>query len=438
MPTKKDRKAKFTPPRGMRDITPEAMAKRDYVYDRLRRMLRLFGYSLVEPTHIEKIETIFAKAGPAIEKEIYAFEDKGGRRLALRFDLTVGMARMVASNPDWPKPIRLAAISNVWRYDEPQYGRYRSVEQWDVEIFGTQNPAADAEVVELGCRLMESLGLSSYEILVNDRQILDAFLRTLDQGIDRAEVLRIMDKKGKISQDEMRRQLKELGLSTSAVDEVFEFCSVRGGLFQVCELLRSHPKIKNCPAIDRMERIGRILERSMGLDRIVFDLSLVRGLDYYTGFVFECFDTGDRDLGAVFGGGRFDGLVGIYGRDCPAVGCAGGTARLIISLESKGLLPKDLAFVPTACVCPVSEEEMPDAMAIASRLRRSGVAAVVDVTGRKLGKSLESANRAGHKYAIIVGRQDLKEGLVTLRDMTTGREERAKVEEITSAVLRRN
>ncbi len=430
-----DDKTRYTPPRGMRDITPEAMARRDYVYRRLRRILDLFGYSLVDPTHIEKIETIFAKAGPAVEKEIYAFEDKGGRRLGLRFDLTVGMARMVASNPNWPKPIRLAAISNVWRYDEPQYGRYRSVEQWDVEVFGTENPAADAEVVELSCRMMDELGLTSYEILVNDRQILDAFLAAMDSSIDRAEILRIMDKRGKITQDEMSEQLKGLGLRDSEVAEIFEFSSVRGGIFQVCEFLRGHPKVKDCPAIPRMERIGRILEGAIGLGKVVFDLSMVRGLDYYTGFVFECYDTEDRDLGAVFGGGRFDGLVGIYGRDCPAVGCAGGTARLIISLESRKLLPKDLMPAPKAYVSPVTEEELPDAMAIAASLRRAGVPTVADVTGRKLRRSLESANRAGHEYALIVGRKDLKDGLVTLREMATGKEQKAKVEEVTRILL---
>lgn len=419
----------------MRDIPPEEMAKREYICGKVRNVLSLFGYSLVEPTHIEKIETLHAKAGPGVEKEIYAFEDKGGRRLGLRFDLTVGMARMIASNPDWPKPVRLAAISNVWRYDEPQYGRYRSVEQWDVEIFGSENPAADAEIVEISCRMMDSLGLDRYEMVLNDRQVVDAFLASISVDANRPEVLRVMDKKGKIPPEEMADQLAALSLNRGQIDSIFRFASTRGSIFEVCDLLRNDPNVGNLKCMDRMEEIGRILEKSVGLDGIFFDLSLVRGLDYYTGFVFECLDPDDRDLGSILGGGRFDGLAGIYGRDCPAVGCAGGLERLLLSLESKHLIPRDVLPAPLACIAPVTQGEMPEAMKIAAGLRKAGISAVVEIMDRKLRKTLEVANRAGHAYVVIVGRRDLASGLVTVREMKTGREKKAAVEDVASILL---
>jgi histidyl-tRNA synthetase len=159
-------------------------------------------------------------------------------------------------------------------------------------------------------------------------------------------------------------------------------------------------------------------------------------LDYYTGFVFECFDPDDRDLGSIVGGGRFDGLVGIYGRECPAVGCAGGLARLILSLESKHLIPSDVLPVPQVYIAPVTQSEMPQAMSIAAGLRKAGVATVVGIMGRKLTRSLEVANRAGHPYALIVGKRDLETGQVTVREMQTGKEVKTRVEDVASMLLK--
>jgi histidyl-tRNA synthetase len=425
----------FSPPRGMRDIMPAEMAKRQHVCAKVQEVLSLFGYDQVDPTHVEKIETIFGKAGPGIEKEIYSFPDKGGRRLGLRFELTMGMARMVATNPSWPKPIRIAAISNVWRYDEPQYGRYRAFHQWDIEIFGSDSPSSDAEIVEVSARIMDGLGFPDYEMILSDRQIVEQFLDGLGVEAGHAEIMRVMDKRGKINQEEMAQQLGALEIGESEVSRILEFASNKGGIFEICELLREDPITKANPAIERMERIGTILEESLGLGKISFDLSLVRGLDYYTGFVFECHDPADKALGSVFGGGRFDGLVGIYGRDTPAVGCAGGIERFVVALESKGLLPANILPVPDVFVAPVTEDDVPASMGIATQLRAAGVTAVVEVMGRKLRKSLEAANRAGHKFTVIVGSRDLKEGLVTVREMDSGKERRVPKGDVAEAII---
>ena len=403
-----------------------------------RRNTQLVGAKHSATKCVEKIETIYAKAGSAIESEIYSFDDKGGRRLGLRFDLTVGIARMVASNPDWPKPLRIAAISNVWRYDEPQYGRYRSLVQWDVELFGTESAAADAEIVQVSAAAMNALGFTDHTLLVGDRGLLDAFLDHLKITAKRAEIMRIMDKRGKISPEEMARQLEEIPLSGTEVDAIFDLAGTRGGIFEVCDELHKRPGLSDCPCIDRMRRIGELLEGTIGLDGITFDLSLVRGLDYYTGFVFECFDPDDLALGSVFGGGRFDRLVGIYGRDCPAVGCAGGVSRLIMALESKGLIPGEVLKVPVAYVAPVTEAEMPDAMRIGSQLRREGIPTVVEVMGRKLRRSLDAANRGGNPFVVIVGRRDLDKGKVTVKEMETGEERSVDIPGIAASIRKRS
>jgi histidyl-tRNA synthetase len=419
----------------MRDITPEEMAKRRYVRNRIQGVLSLYGYHLVDPTHVEKLETIFAKAGPEIEKEIYAFEDKGGRRLGLRFDLTVGIARMVATNPDWPKPLRIASISNIWRYDEPQYGRYRSIEQWDVELFGTKSPSADAEILEICARVMETLGLDSYEIIISDRRILDSFLESLGLDEKSPDVMRVLDKRGKITESQMNDQLRALELDETQISKIFELISIRGGIFQVVDRLADYPFVEK-PVLERMGEIGRILEGSTDPEKVIFDLSLVRGLDYYTGFVFECFDRDDLGLGSILGGGRFDKLAGIYGRDSPAVGCAGGISRLIMSLESKGLIPDDVVPVPIAYVTPVTEVEMSEANKIAAILRRDGIPTVIEVMGRKLRKALDSANRLGYGYTVIVGRRDIEKGVVTVRDMKTGEEKTVPIDDVSKPILK--
>jgi histidyl-tRNA synthetase len=424
----------YTPPRGMRDIAPVEMAKRRFVRSKIEEILSLYGYNFVDPTHVEKLETLFEKAGPEIEKEIYAFEDKGGRRLGLRFELTVGIARMVATNPDWPKPLRIASISTVWRYDEPQYGRYRSIEQWDVELFGTESPSADAEIIEICSRVMDSLGLDNFEIIISDRRILDSFLESLGLEGVKTDVMRVLDKRGKISESQMREQLKALELDESQISSLFELTSIRGEVFQVVDKLGEYPFIEK-PVLDRMEEIGRVLEGTIDLERIVFDLSLVRGLDYYTGFIFECFDRDDLSLGSILGGGRFDRLVGLYGRDSPAVGCAGGITRLIMSLESKGLIPDDVVPVPLAYVTPITEKEMSEAKRIASILREAGIPTVVEVMGRKLRKALDSANKLGYGYTVIVGGRDIEKGVVTVRDMRTGEEKVVPIDDASKPIL---
>jgi histidyl-tRNA synthetase len=341
---------------------------------------------------------------------------------------------MVATNPDWPKPLRIASISNIWRYDEPQYGRYRSIEQWDVELFGTENPAADAEILEVCARVMESLGLDSYEIIISDRRILDSFLVSIGLDDGKQDVMRVLDKRGKISESQMKDQLEALELNETQISEIFELVSIRGGIFQVVDRLAEYPFVEQS-ILDRMGEIGRVLEGSIDLEKVIFDLSLVRGLDYYTGFVFECFDRDDVSLGSILGGGRFDRLAGIYGRDSPAVGCAGGVTRLIMSLESKGLIPDDVVPVPIAYVTPITENEMSEANRIATILRKDGIPTVVEVMGRKLRKALDSANRLGYGFTVIVGRRDIEKGMVTVRDMKTGEEKTVPIDGVSKPIL---
>ena len=162
----------FVLPRGIRDIEPDEMAKRNWVYERIRDVFRRYAFQEMEPATLEELRTLEAKSGPAIKDEIYWFNDKAGRSIGLRFDLTVGMARMVAGRSDLPEPMKLAAIGGNWRYDEPQFGRYRYFTQWDAEIFGSDDPAADAEVISLSMDILNNVGLREFEVRISNRKVI--------------------------------------------------------------------------------------------------------------------------------------------------------------------------------------------------------------------------------------------------------------------------
>lgn len=399
---------KFTLPRGMRDITADDMAKRNYVYEKIAAALRRYGFRLVEPSALENIDTLTAKSGPALEREIYAFDDKAGRRIALRFDLTVGMARMVAGSA-MPKPVRLACIAGVWRYDEPQYGRYRNFWQWDAEIYGSAGAAADAEIIALTADILASLGLDAV-IKINNRKLVEGFLLGIDVKKDELmSVLRFIDKKSKMSESEFRR-----GLAPYNADAILEFVSL-SELSEIERILPDNPLAK--------EGIAELKELCALLDTLeisyVLDTSIVRGIDYYTGVVYEAWIRGEESIGAVAGGGRYDDLLGLYGQAMPATGIAGGIERLLLSLEKKQLLPPAAAGAQ-AIVVYASEELFAEALKLCRTLRSIGISAVVDTNVRDLSKQLEYAAKLRIPYAVILGRQERAVQQVRVRNMETG------------------
>ena len=211
---------KFTVPKGMKDIEPQEMQKREAMYAKIKSIFALYGFQLIEPSQIENLETLTAKSGPELEKEIYAFRDKAGRKIALRFDLTVGLARFVANSHE-PKPLRLACLSNMWRYDNPQYARYRSFWQWDAEIFGSAGIEADAEIIALTNDILFALDLN-FVIRINNRKLVEGFL--LGIGVSKKnliEAMRVLDKRTKLPAVKFSSALKKYNVDAKKVDE---FC----------------------------------------------------------------------------------------------------------------------------------------------------------------------------------------------------------------------
>ena len=374
------------------------MDRRLWLYGKIRDVVRIYGFQMVEPATIENLNTLEAKSGPAIRKEIYWFKDKAGRSLGLRFDLTVGIARMIANRSDLPEPVKFATIGGNWRYDEPQYGRYRYFTQWDVEIFGSESPLADAEVICVGADILSSVGLKDCIIRISNRKLTEAYLKQLGirSGKRLDQCLRIIDKLRKTNREQLEKEFQAAKIGKKAVKEIFSFISLNGTPASILGKLESFT-LSEENAKKGLEELKILADALASLGRLgvcVYDLSIVRGIGYYDGIVFEAFDKGGEDVGSIFGGGRYDRLCRIYGkRDIPATGVAGGIERLMISLERDNLFPKS-PMGAKVFIATVQEGLKQEATKLAQKLRDNGIATEVDLKTRPLGKQLEYANAA--------------------------------------------
>jgi len=423
----------------MKDIEPVEMERRIWVQDRILDVLRRYGFKIVEPTPIENLETLEAKCGPDIRSEIYWFKDKAGRNLGLRFDLTVGMTRMVANRFDLPEPIKICAVAGMWRYDEPQFARYRFFHQWDAEIYGSAEPEADADAICVGMDVLENVGLREYEVRINNRKLVEGFLRRIGiTQLDQVEsVIRVVDKLRKIPRSAFLGELRKTGLEGSTLQRVLDFVEVSGEPDEVLSRLKEFlggDEDQAMRGYDELVRLFDVLEGFGRVRRCILDMSTVRGIGYYDGIVFEAFDKGSEDIGAVFGGGRYDKLSQIYGkRDIPATGVAGGIERLMISLERSSAMP-GLPSVPRVFVAAVNETSRRKVWDIVQRLRDKGYSVDFDLRKRSLRGQMEYADSVKIPFVVIVGPKEIARGVVKVRDTARRSEVEVEVERINEAV----
>ncbi|MEM3677514.1 MAG: histidine--tRNA ligase [Candidatus Bathyarchaeia archaeon] len=419
---------RFILPRGMHDIYPEEMAERLWLYDRILHVMRRYGFKLVEPTPIEALETLEAKSGPAIRDEIYHFKDKAGRDLGLRFDLTVGMTRMVAVRSDLPEPFKICAISGMWRYDEPQFARYRYFHQWDAEIYGSEHPLADAEIIALSMDVLDEVGLRNHELLISSRPLVEGYVESLgikDRNI-REEILRSIDKMRRASQPGLVEKLQPLTLPKESLESITNFVSLRGAPDKILNELSSLrcKSLSYNRGLEALSSLIEYLEWYGKLDRCILDMSIVRGIDYYDGIVFEAYDKGGEEVGAILGGGRYDCLGRIYGKKMlPATGVAGGIERMLISLRREKLIPAGVSQNPKVFVAAVNDEVRGEAVALASKIRGEEIPCEIDLKNRSLKRQLEYAEAIRASYTVIVGPKELSRGRVKVRDMERRMEE---------------
>ncbi len=398
---------KFELPRGIRDLEPEEFEDINYLKDRFFEAARLFDFKLMEPSPIEMLSTLEAKSGPNIKNEIYSFKDKGYRDIALRFDLTVGITRYVTSRRDISLPAKFAAFAGVWRYDEPQLGRYRWFHQWDVEIYDNFNIESDAEVIEFTEYLLKSIGINDIRIEINDKEMLENYLRSSIGG-PVEEYLRAIDKASKKSKEELLEEYSML--DKSKLEEILELIKDDTTLDRLRELKFDTSKLE------------RLLDslKSRNLKDVNINLGIVRGLDYYSGIVFEVF--GNESKNAIVGGGRYDRLPEIFNRrDLGATGAAGGVERILSLIKREKR--KEVKIYVAYSVDYLRNH----AIELASRLRRKGLVAVAELGKRQLKRQLEYASKNEFTKAIILAEKEFTNGEMIVRDMVDGSEEVIKL-----------
>ncbi len=406
----------------MRDISPEESQAAEIVREAFTETCRLFDYKLMEPSSLELFETLAAKSGQAIKDEIYYFKDKSNRDLGLRFDLTVGMTRYVTSKRDLSPPIRLGSYSSVWRYDEPQYGRYRWFYQWDAELFGPSSPEADAEIIEFSSSLFRRLGTNPL-IAIGSRRILESYI-TNKCGISEEpkvlDMLRAIDKLSKKSVDQILQEYSK-SFSRDQLELVAKFAQLRGEPNQVSKAL-SESEIEPTPLLEIIDAL-----KTRGVSDAILDLSIVRGIDYYTDMVFEAFDKDNSRLGSLCGGGRYDSLPAIYGRpELGATGVAGGVERAVLAYKIKRKETERIFVAPIGKEAKVRIA----ASSIASSLRRGGIPAQSEIVERSLRKILEAQSALGTRAVVIVGERELAYDSVKVKWMKTGEEITLKISEL--------
>ncbi len=412
-------------PRGTRDFMPQEMIRREYLLEVVRMVFHDYGFQPMETPAFESWELLGKKGGggEAVKDEVYFFQDKAKRELGLRFDLTVPMARVVAANPQLPKPFKRYQIGRVWRYDRPQAGRYREFWQADADIVGSEKMDCEAECIALAVNALMQLGFKKFKVRVNNRKILNGMIELV--GVKKpkqAGVFRALDKLDKIGEKGVRKELSGL-LTPKQLKTVMKFITDKGA---ASKMLKKRPDIEeSTTAKQGMDELRELVRRAKvyGIEKMLeVDFSLVRGLDYYTGPIFEISIQSEKQVGSVAGGGRYDNLIELYGgKWTPAVGISLGIERIYEIMVSEGMFSQNKTRTELLVVA-VDETTRDPALRLAQELRARFANVETDLMARDMKKQLKYANSQGIPFAVIVGPAELKKNRFTVKDMKSGKE----------------
>ncbi len=413
------------PVKGTRDFYPEQMAVRTWLYQTIREVAESFGYQEWEAPLLETLDLYAAKSGEELVKEqSYVFKDRGGDVITLRPELTPSLARLIAQKQQQLTfPLRWWSWGPFWRYERPQKGRTREFFQWNVDMLGPDTPEADAENVAVLATFFQRVGLTPNEvmILVNDRRLLNAQFDRFEVNREiRPAVSSWIDRREKMAPEEWEAYGKQIGLSDAQLANLKAILSDK-------ELWKQSPE---------QVRFYKAVE-SLGIGHFVqFEPSIVRGLLYYTGTVFEAWEVGGEIRRSILGGGRYDNLLADVGGDSlPAVGFAMGDVVVTLLLEKYGLLPKNLEVNPAPVLVTVFDEERQLAsLKIATKLRQAGLKVVVYPEAVKLGKQFKYADRIGAKVTLVLGPDEEEKGLVTVKNLINGEQNMVPQEAVAEVI----
>jgi histidyl-tRNA synthetase len=413
--------------KGFRDFYPPEMAARRAVVDSVESTARRYGFREIATPAIERQRLYTEKSGDEIVEELYAFTDKGGRDVALTPELTPTVARMVVEKgQEFSKPIKWVSTRPFWRYEQVQQGRFREFYQTNVDVFGSADPTADAEIIAFAADALTDLGLSAddFELRVSHRDILGGLLDAFDADVDREAAIRAVDKSAKVETAEYHALLADAGLSLAQADQFDELLAT-GELDELVAFGGADVEA----AVENLRAVLAAAD-DLGVGEYL-DLSLrtARGLDYYTGVVFECFDATGEVGRAVFGGGRYDDLIESFGGPpTPAVGVAPGVmnSTLPLLLQRAGVFPTE-AISTDYYVLQVGDTR-PTAARVARDLRARGHVVETDLAGRGFGAQLSYADSINTETVVVVGEQDLANDEVTVKEMSSGDQTTAPVD----------
>lgn len=427
--------------RGLRDLLPEQMHARQWIIDTIRGVYERYGYVPLGTPAVEFLDVLAGSAGSETDKQLFEVKGPEGEKLGLRFDQTVALARVVAQYPDLPRPFRRYQVAPVWRCDNPyeKRGRFREFVQFDIDAVGVESELADAEMITAMCDVMDALGATPYRIRVSSRRVLNLLMPYAGIAPERAgDVFRVLDKLDKLGHEKVRAELTTgyvdesgskipgLGFSDEQVGRIEQFLAIKAPtraetLAQVQALFASVPDAER--ELAQLARIWRTLDSlGYGDDRVQFDVSIARGLAYYTGTVFETELLALPEFGSVGSGGRYDDLVTRFlGERVPAVGTSFGVDRLLVALTELGKAPVRKATAQVL-VTVFDPQLMDHCLAMAYELRRAGINAELYLgTAKRVGHQIKYGDKYEVPVLVICGPDEHAAGKVQIKDMSVGR-----------------
>jgi len=426
----------FRTVRGMRDFLPKEAERMRYAEQVTRDLAQLYGYREVITPVVESYDLLAAKSGEEIRKRMYAFEDLGGRKVALRPEFTASIARLIATKMrNEPKPMRLFCVGSLYRYDEPQYGRFREFWQANYELTGSSKPEADAEILMLTYDLMKRLGLRNYWLKIGHVGIIRGILAQEDVKKEQQNmIMQLLDKK---QWDGALTAAREFGVSEKCATTLKSIFETRGK--DISRVLKKIEKnVENyesaIAAVENLREITELTRESDAEFEMLIEAGFARGLEYYTGMIFEPY-VPEMDM-ALSGGGRYDKLIELFGGEpTPAVGVAQGIDRLALAVKKQKVSPK-IPKRKRVAIIPINEKLRARALEISLVLRRADIPVEVEVMGRTVSKALQDADRRNITHAVIVGPKELKEDKVVLRDMKKREQRVVKTSNLPQEILK--
>ncbi len=416
-------------PKGTRDFLPEKQIQKQEITEKIKQVFELYGYSPIETPVFERFEVISSKyaGGEEILKETFSFEDQGKRKLGLKYDLTVPLARVIAMNPALKMPFKRYQIERVFRDGPTTTSRYREFYQCDVDIIGTEKMSAEAELMKIASKVFEKLNLE-VEIKLNNRKLLNGLMEEI--GIKKEKinsVLSAIDKLDKIEKKEIEKELKNKGIEEETIKKIFELIEIKGNNKEILEKLEK--KVSSEEGKQGIKELKEILDltKQYKINNLYINISLVRGLSYYTGPIFEVLLKKGKIKSSVCGGGRYDKMIGLISgkKDFPAVGISFGLERILDELNETEKTKKTVTEI---FVIPINIEK--NAIELSEKIRSIGIKTEIDLMNRSISKNLDFASKQRIPFVVVLGEKEIKAEEFSLKNMESGKEIKVKISEL--------